>query len=103
MDGQWLDGLTFLRPNRGQPYPSPLQDLGPPQALVEKGRLLALAAGFRRLHLWVHMVQVPLEGVTPQPLPHGQPLTDVAIAMGPQLWAQGKVLFLIGQRGQTKE
>lgn len=75
-------------------YPTPLQDFGPLQTLVDKDRMLGLVWG-GDLHFGVDIVQVPFEGVTLQTLPNSNPLTDVTIVTVPQLRAQDKVLLLM--------
>ncbi len=75
-------------------YPTPLQDFGSLQTLVDKDRLMGLVWG-GDLHFRIDIVQIPFEGMTLQPLPNSNPLTDVTIVTVPQLRAQGKVLLLM--------
>lgn len=75
-------------------YPTPLQDFGSLQTLVDEDRLLGLPWG-GNLHFRVDSFQVPFKRVTLQPLPNSDPLADVPIVTVPQLRAQGKVLLLM--------
>lgn len=75
-------------------YPTPLQDFGSLQTLVDKDRMLRLVWG-GDLHFRVDIVQVPFEGMTLQPLANSDPLADVTVVTVPQLRAQGKVLLLM--------
>lgn len=83
--------IQTVKAGRAFRYPSSLQDLWPPQALVDEGlRWLMPAASTASadLHLWVDGVQVPAERLALQPLSQRHPLANVAKGSPPQLWPQ---------------
>lgn len=76
------------------PYPSTLKDFGAFWPSVDKNGLLGFGIGPGHLHLRVNGIQIPFKRLTAQLPPQFNTLTDIAIASGPQVRSQGKILLL---------